>query len=380
MHVLYLNYQLDRDLQSADMLLQRYSTMTEWCIALKREGVERVSIVQAFHNDQIHQRAGVEFHFVRAGIFPSVPAWMTPGRIHAKVCGLSPDVVHHSGHVYPLSHLRSTIGPATALLWQHRGGNPSSFPGMLLKRRGFLSVDGFLFSAKECASSWGDRGIIRNHQQIYEIMGGSSTCTPIETEQAKRELGLSGALVFLWVGRLNSNKDPLTVIRGFALAVKTLPDAHLFMIYQDSQLLSAVHGAIRDLHLDANVHLLGRITGSEIVRYYRAADFFLLGSHQEATGFAVLEAMACGVVPIVTDIPSFRRMTANGTIGSLWQPGKVSSLVSAIQNALEKKTMRSSVRKYFLDHWSFGALARQAIRVYDDAYRRRNPLPGMKAP
>lgn len=379
MHVLYLNYQLDRDLRYADMLLQRYSTMTEWCIALKREGVERVSIVQAFHSDQFLQRAGVECHFVQSGLLPPIPAWITPGKIHDKVCALSPDVVHHSGHVYPLSHLRSRIEPATTLLWQHRGGNPSSFPGVLLKRGGFHSVDGFLFSAKEYASSGGHKGIVRNHQQIYEIMGGSATCTPIETEQAKRELGLPRAPVFLWVGRLNSNKDPLTVIRGFALAVKTLPDAQLLMIYQDSQLLSRVRGAIRDLHLDENVHLIGRITGSDIVRYYSAADFFLLGSHQEATGFAVMEALACGVIPIVTDIPSFRRLTANGTIGSLWRPGEVSSLVSAIQNALEKKTQRSTVREYFLNHWSFDALARQAIRIYDDAYRRRNALPGMKA-
>ncbi|MEX0736697.1 MAG: hypothetical protein WD182_04595, partial [Bacteroidota bacterium] len=66
MHVLYLNYQLDRDLQSADMLLHRYSTMTEWCVALKREGVERVSIVQAFYTDQFLERAGVECHFVQS--------------------------------------------------------------------------------------------------------------------------------------------------------------------------------------------------------------------------------------------------------------------------------------------------------------------------
>lgn len=374
MHVLYLNYQLDHDLRSADHLLDRYYTMIEWCIALKRTGMESVSIVQAFHTDRYFQRAGVDCHFVRPGPLLFVPAWLSPGRIHGKIRELAPDVVHHSGHVYPLSFLRAELGAKTTVLWQHRGGVTTHFPGMLLKRRGFNAVDGFLFSAKELASSSIPSGMIKGYQRIYEIMGGSARGTPLEQTQAKREVGLAGSPIFLWVGRLNANKDPLTVLKGFARTIQTHPEAHLYMIYHDSTFLSPVRALISDLHLESNVHLLGRIESSAMVRYYSAADYFLLGSHREGTGFAVLEAMACGVVPIITDIPSFRRLTMGGTMGALWQPGEDSSLFSAIEAAFLATPSRTSVRKYFLRHWSFDALAQQAVRVYDDAYQHRNSL------
>lgn len=374
MHVLYLNYHLDHDLRSADQLLERYYTMTKWCIALKRTGMESVSIVQAWHADQYFRRAGVDCHFVRPGPLPFVPAWLSPGRIHAKVRELAPDVVHHSGHVYPLSFLRAELGAKTTLLWQHRGGETTRFPGMLLKRRGFNAVDGFLFSAKELATSSIPSGMIKEHQRIYEIMGGSARGTPLEQKQAKKEIGLSASPIFLWVGRLNANKDPLTVLKGFARTIKTRPEAHLYMIYHDSPLLSPVRSLISDFHLESNVHLLGRIESSEMVRYYSAADYFILGSHREGTGFAVLEALACGVTPIITDIPPFRRLTHGGTVGALWEPGDDSALSSAIERTLLAKPSRSLVRKYFLRQWSFDALAQQAVRLYDDVYRHRNSL------
>ncbi len=53
--------------------------------------------------------------------------------------------------------------------------------------------------------------------------------------------------------------------------------------------------------------------------YYNSADYFVLGSHYEGSGFSLVEAMSCGVIPIVTDIPSFRMMTNNGKIGTLME-------------------------------------------------------------
>ena len=53
--------------------------------------------------------------------------------------------------------------------------------------------------------------------------------------------------------------------------------------------------------------------------YYSAADVFISGSHYEGSGYALIEAMSAGLVPIVTDIPSFRSIA--GDCGERWQPG-----------------------------------------------------------
>jgi hypothetical protein len=49
-----------------------------------------------------------------------------------------------------------------------------------------------------------------------------------------------------------------------------------------------------------------------------AADLFVSGSQREGSGTALLESLACGLPPIVTDIPSFRMLTCDGRIGALW--------------------------------------------------------------
>ena len=49
----------------------------------------------------------------------------------------------------------------------------------------------------------------------------------------------------------------------------------------------------------------------EMPNYYAAADVFVSGSHSEGSGYALIEAMSAGVVPVVTDIPSFRAIAGD---------------------------------------------------------------------
>ena len=44
-------------------------------------------------------------------------------------------------------------------------------------------------------------------------------------------------------------------------------------------------------------------TRARVEELMRAADIFTLGSHREGSGYALTEALACGLPPVVTDIP-----------------------------------------------------------------------------
>ena len=44
----------------------------------------------------------------------------------------------------------------------------------------------------------------------------------------------------------------------------------------------------------------------------QAADLFVLGSHREGSGYSLIEALACGLPPVVTDIHAFRTLTGCG--------------------------------------------------------------------
>ena len=83
--------------------------------------------------------------------------------------------------------------------------------------------------------------------------------------------------------------------------------------------------ALRD-----RVRLVGAVPHDRMAPFYSAADLFVVGSHHEGSGYALMEACACGAVPVVTDIPTFRLLTAGGSVGALWTPGDAAGCARAL--------------------------------------------------
>ena len=371
MHVVHLSYFYDADIASPEELLARYSTTTDLCASLRLAGVERVSVVQRFSQTVTLERDGVTYHLIADGKPPNLGWWEDPQESHELVAQLAPHVVHHHGDVAPLRFLRPLL-PRAVLLWQHHADAPPVVSRrFLFEHRGFRRLDGVLFSAAEQARPWEKAGFVDVRHVVYELMEGSSDFTPLPVDACRAELGWTGDPILLWVGRLNDNKDPLAVLRGLAQARPALRDPHLYMAYGTDDLLERVEAEISALALDGRVHLLGQVPHQELQRLYSAADFFVLGSHQEGSGYALLEALACGLPPVVTNIPSFRRATGRGQVGALWKPGSPESFAEALLAAVLAQTDRGDVRRYFEDNWSFPALGRSAAAIYAKA-RKRN--------
>ncbi|HEX3386522.1 MAG TPA: glycosyltransferase, partial [Mucilaginibacter sp.] len=80
-----------------------------------------------------------------------------------------------------------------------------------------------------------------------------------------------------------------------------------------------------------SITLVGELPHDELQYWFNSADFTLSASHYEGSGTAVCEAMSCGCVPIVTDIPSFRMITDNGRCGLLYEPGNEHALLDALR-------------------------------------------------
>ena len=143
------------------------------------------------------------------------------------------------------------------------------------------------------------------------------------------------------------------------------------MAYRGDGLLAQVRRAVRDLTLEDRVHLLGRVPRESLRDLFAAADFLLQGSHREGSGLAVLEALACGVHPVVTGIPTFRAITGDGAAGTLWRVEDAGDLARAIREAVARRQPRAEIRAFFTSHWSHEAIGRAAVRAYEAAIRAR---------
>lgn len=124
----------------------------------------------------------------------------------------------------------------------------------------------------------------------------------------RRELGVTGdAPVVLLAARFDPMKDVGLFLRAAARFVAHRPDAHLVLCGAG---MSAATPGLRDLlatHLGRwagaphRVHLLG--IRADMPRLHNAADLVVLTSaYGEAAPLALLEGMACGAVPVTTDV------------------------------------------------------------------------------
>jgi len=233
---------------------------------------------------------------------------------------------------------------------------------------------GVMFCALEQTRPFAKAGVLYPGTQQYEIPESTSRFSPGDRDEARRLTGLKGDPAVLWVGHLNANKDPLTVLEGVAAAARELPRLQLFCCFGTAPLLKHVQDRIAsDPGLRGRVHLLGRMPHDRIEHLMRAADLFVLGSHHEGSGYSLIEALACGLPPVVTDIPSFRGLTGNGTVGMLWPRGDPQALCGALCSAAAQRDpqMRAAVRAHFDLELSLDALGCKLAATYQQVHERK---------
>lgn len=365
MHLVFLNYHYPAGCRDPEELFAFFRTIPEWCTALCEAGVERVSVVQGFSRDVSYRQNGVQYFLVHAPIPPLGRMVAPPFRVHHQVVALQPDVVHHNGSAFYMPLLRRTLAENAAIVWQHHGGG---FPRPTLRwlhRHGFTAVDGCFFTSRLQADPWIRHGILSERHRILEIPEASTTFRARDTLECRQSLQWRGSPLLLWVGHLNDNKDPLTVLKGFASCTHYLPEATLYMAYSSSPLLGNVRSIVERCGLSDRVILLGTLSRKTLEEAYSAADFFVLGSHHEGSGFAMIEAQSCGAVPIVTDIPSFRSLTGDGSVGYLWTPGDHTSFSAGLLTAVRQSPSRAKVLEHFAAHLSYASVGRAAARAYE---------------
>jgi glycosyltransferase involved in cell wall biosynthesis len=227
-------------------------------------------------------------------------------------------------------------------------------------------IAGVAFTSKEQATPWKKARVLRANLPVFEVLECSSDFTPGDRDDARTVTGMSGEPCLFWTGRLDANKDPLTMLDAFERAAATLPDARLYCCFGDAPMLGAVTERIDASRvLRGRVTLLGRLPREELEARYRAADFFVQMSHREGSGYSAIEAMACGTTPMVTDIPASRAIVGNA--GSLTPVGDARAMADAIVRwaTRDRAELRRATRARFDAALTFNVIGRQLRAAYE---------------
>ncbi len=312
-------------------------------------------------------RNNVLYHFIDL----KKPVSRFPVKMHGVIKSWNPDVVLVNGFIFPMQiiQLRRTVGRKVKIIVLHRSEKPFRGLKKRLQQLADRCTDAYLFSSFELGRDWFRQGVIKHREKIHEVMPASSVFGTAQKIAPGPPMSVEGSPVFLWVGRLDENKDPVTVVKAFNRFKTINPQAILYMIFQSGHLQSQVAELIGD---SANIKLVGKTEHKDLGKWYNNADFFISGSHYEGGGIAVNEALSCGCIPLVTDIPSFRVMTGRGKFGFLYRPGDDEALYQCLLKTINLNTEeeRQRVIAHFDQELSFSAIAGKIEKVIHSIDRR----------
>lgn len=154
-----------------------------------------------------------------------------------------------------------------------------------------------------------------------------------------------------------------------ALARARAPELHLLVV-GGGELLEDYRAQAQRAGVGGRVHFAGAQPHGELPRLMRASDFLVLATEPpESFGLVYVEAMACGLPVIGTDIPGVRTIVRDGHNGFLVPRGDVAALAAALDRmaGADRDRLGAAGRADAERLYAWPRLVERLERVYEDA-------------
>ena len=212
----------------------------------------------------------------------------------------------------------------------------------------------------------------RTGRALVEIPGGVDLNAFHRVPSTVRaSLNLGDAEVVLYVGRFAPLKNVALLIDAFSRLARRRERARLLLV-GDGPLEPALRKQADALGVQDRIVFVGSIPNRELAPYYSAADVFALPSKFDNSPNAVLEAMACEVPVVATNVGGVPRYVSDGDTGLLVEPD-AAALAEALERALSDASLRSSLVTAGLEmvrsRFSWRQSAERLISLYEQLLR-----------
>jgi L-malate glycosyltransferase len=109
-------------------------------------------------------------------------------------------------------------------------------------------------------------------------------------------------------------------------------------------LLDERRSHVARLGLEDRVRFTGQVAHGDLADLLRSAELYISASSADGTSSSLLEAMACGLFPVVSDIRANRAWIRDGETGFLFETGNARDLAAKLARALEERTLWPAAR------------------------------------
>lgn len=175
-----------------------------------------------------------------------------------------------------------------------------------------------------------------------------------------------GKHVLLFVGGL----DSAHYFKGLDILLKAISTISLpisLNIIGDGELKKQYQQQASQLNISKSVNFLGRVSEDELIQQYQNADILILPSinSHEAFGLVLIEAMACGLPVIASNLIGVRSVFNDGKEGLICEPANVKDLnekiISLISDENKRLKMSYAARKLVEKKYAWEKVADQVL-------------------
>ncbi|HUW38662.1 MAG TPA: glycosyltransferase [Rhodocyclaceae bacterium] len=175
---------------------------------------------------------------------------------------------------------------------------------------------------------------------------------PIEKGEARRTLGLaSKAPVLVTVGGLVERKGFHRVIECLPALRAAFPGLQYLIVggaSPEGDWTERLKALVNSLRLQDCVRFLGALPAEDLKLPLSAADVFVLSSRNEGWANVLLEAMACGLPVVTTDVGGNAEVVCDPRLGTIVPFDDAAALLLAVDGALRRRWDRASIRHHAL--------------------------------
>ncbi|PIP20079.1 MAG: hypothetical protein COX40_06695 [Candidatus Omnitrophica bacterium CG23_combo_of_CG06-09_8_20_14_all_40_11] len=183
--------------------------------------------------------------------------------------------------------------------------------------------------------------------------------------QRKKDLGLRDGPVVGIVARLSEEKGHVYLIKAMQEIITKIPQAQL-LIVGEGRMREGLVNLTKKIGLEKSVFFLPSVIDTQGV--LSGMDLFVLPSLKEGLGLALMEAMACGLAVVGSDVGGIRSLIQDKYNGLLVKPadsrGLSYAILELLQNPDKAKSLSSNARIFINQNFSQEKMVLETEKVY----------------
>jgi glycosyltransferase involved in cell wall biosynthesis len=145
----------------------------------------------------------------------------------------------------------------------------------------------------------------------------------------------------LAVGTLEPRKNLPGLLRAYARLAPEVPH-DLVLVGAEGWLTGEIHATLEKLRLGGRVRMTGFVADDDLPHWYGGADLFAFASLYEGFGLPVVEAMACGVPVVTSNVSSLPEVAGDAAV--LVDPADVDAIADGLRRVLTDTDLARRLR------------------------------------